>query len=109
MSNGKKAEVNGGDPHQFLLTQEEQQENFSLLASSLGDTLNKLGNSAKQFLETIVRNISRSPKSDVPDLVNRQNMQSKDPKVNRLANSNSMVVYIYSRPVVVLIILKIML
>lgn len=86
MCNGKKAGVKGGDLRQFLLTQQQQQqENFSLLASSLGDTLTTLGNYSKQFLETIIRNLSRSPKSEV----NRQNVQSKDPKGNRSANSNS--------------------
>ena len=41
-------------------------ENFLPLASSLGDTLNIFGNSFEQYLETMIRNTSRSPVSEDP-------------------------------------------
>ena len=86
MSKENNAEDNGGDLHQLiLLQQQQQQENFSLLASSLGGTLNTFGNSFKQYLEVVIRNTSRSPVSEDPDLGNRQNMLSEHPKGNRLA------------------------
>ena len=89
MSKENNAEGNGGDLHQLiLLQQQQQQENFSLLASSLGDTLNSFGNSFKQYLEVVIRNTSRSPVSEDPDLGNRQNMLSEHPKGNRLAKGN---------------------
>ena len=55
----------------ILLQQQQQQENFSLLASSLGDTLNTIGNSFKEYLETMIRNTSRCPISEDPNLGNR--------------------------------------
>ena len=90
MSKENNSEDNGGDLRQLiLLQQQQQQENFSVLASSLGDTLNTFGNSFKQYLETMIRNTSRSPVSEDPDLGNRQNMLSEDPKGNRLAKANA--------------------
>ena len=92
MSKENNAEDNGGNLHQLILLQQQQQqqqEKFSLLASSLGNTLNTFGNSFKQYLETMIGNTSRSPVSEDPDLGNRQSMLSEDLKGNRLAKGNA--------------------
>ena len=47
MSKENNAEDNGSDLRQLILLQQQQQKIFSVLASSLGDTLNNLGNSFK--------------------------------------------------------------
>ena len=90
MNKENNAEDNGGNLRQLILLQQkqQQQENFLLLASSLGDTLNTFGKSFKQYLKTMIRNTSRSPVSEDPDLENRQNMLSEDLKGNRLAKGN---------------------
>ena len=69
--------------------QQQQEENFSLLSSSLGDTLNAFTNSFKQYLEIMIRNTSQSSVSADPDLGNRQDMLSEDSKGNRLAKGNA--------------------
>ena len=89
MSKENNAIDNGWELRQLILLQQQQkEENFSLLASSLGDTLNTFGNSFKQYLETMMRKASRSPMSEDPYLGNRQNMLSEDLKENRLVKRN---------------------
>ena len=80
MSKENNAEDNGGDLRQLILLQQQQQKNFSVLASSLEDTLNTLGNSFKQYLQAMIRNTARFTVSEDPDLGNRQNMLSEDLK-----------------------------
>ena len=60
------AEDNGGDLRQLILLQQRQHENFSLLVSSLRDTLNTFENSFKRYLETLSLNTSRPPVSADP-------------------------------------------
>ena len=74
MNKENNAEGKGGNLRQLILLQQkqQQQEIFLLLASSLGDTLNTFGNSFKQCLKTMIRDTSRSPMSEDPDLGNRQ-------------------------------------
>ena len=85
MSKENNAEDTGGDLCQLILLK----INIShFLQCSLGDTLNTFGNSFKQILETMIRNTSRSLVSEDPDLGNRQNMLSEDPKRNRLTKGN---------------------
>ena len=54
MSKENNTEDNRGNLHQLILLQQQQpQENFSVLASSLGDTLNTLlSNTLRQLSET---------------------------------------------------------